>query len=160
MNTPTTPARRRRSYQKTGVHTLRKAVATLGKRALPSSRTALGRELAAWRQALLDDLGGADVVSTQQVALVDIAVRTKLMLDSIDAYVLSLDALVNKRKRSLWPVVRERQALAGQLQAVLRDLGLERRTKAKDVTELLAELRRQGGEVPASEETPPPAPPE
>ena len=63
------------------------------------------------------DLGGSDVVSTQELALVDLAVRTKL-LDSVDTYVLSMESAVNKKRRCLWPVVRERQALAGQLQSI------------------------------------------
>ena len=125
--------RKPRSYQRSGVHTLKRAVVTVGSRALPTRRTALGRALAEWRVSLVADLGGQGNVSTQQLALVDVAVRTKLMLDSVDAYVLGLDALVNRRKRCLWPVVRERQALAGQLQSVLRDLGLERRTKPLDL---------------------------
>src|SRR5262245_34936314 len=60
-----------RSYLRSGLYTLRKAVAVLGSRALPSSRTALGRELRAWRDSLVADLGGADAVSTQQLALVE-----------------------------------------------------------------------------------------
>src|SRR2546428_8155982 len=55
------------------------------------------------------------------------AVRTKLLVDSVDAYVLSMPSPVNRQRRCLWPVVRERQALVGQLQSILRDLGLERR---------------------------------
>ena len=114
-------------------------MAVLGSRALPSKRTALGRELAAWRQSLIDDLGGDANVSTQQLALVDVAVRTKLMLDSVDSYLLTLPALIDKRHRRLWPVVRERQAIAAQLAAVLRDLGLERHVKpAPDLTSYLA----------------------
>lgn len=131
----------------------------LGNRALPTKRTALGRALAEWRSALVADLGGEGHVSTQQLALVDVAVRTKLMLDSVDAYVLGLDALVNKRKRCLWPVVRERQALAGQLQGVLRDLGLERRQREADVATLLARLHenKDPGVLSAESAESPPA---
>ncbi|MFN8545729.1 MAG: hypothetical protein U0807_16205 [Candidatus Binatia bacterium] len=136
MMPPRTPRERRRSYQRSGVYALKKAVRTLGNRALPSKRTALGRELAAWRDDLLRDLGGTDAVSTQQRALVDLAVRTKLLVDSVDAYVLGMDSPVNKQKRCLHPVVRERQALVNQLQSLLRDLGLDRKAAP---TETLAE---------------------
>jgi hypothetical protein len=74
-----TPSNRPAHYQKHGNHTLKRAVRTLGSRALPSRSTALGRALHEWRASLLADLGGADVVSTQQVALVELAVRTKLL---------------------------------------------------------------------------------
>src|SRR5262245_2554529 len=66
-----------------GVGELRRAVRVLGGRVL-DGRTTLGRELAAWKQELVRDLGGPETVSTQQAALVELAVRTKLLLDSVD----------------------------------------------------------------------------
>lgn len=51
------------------------------------------------------------MISTQQRALVDLAVRSKLLVDSVDNHVLSMPSAVNKQKRCLFPVVRERQAL-------------------------------------------------
>src|SRR5437763_585260 len=83
---PTSRQERRRPYLKSGIYALRNAVLTLGARALPPKSTALGRALHEWRQALLADLGGVDTVSTQQLALVDLAVRTKLLVDSVDSY--------------------------------------------------------------------------
>jgi len=142
---PRTPRQdRSRPYTKSGVHTLKRAVLTLGSRALPSKSTALGRALHEWRVALIADLGGEDTVSTQQLALVEMAVRTKLLVDSVDSYVLSMPSPVNRQRRSLFPVVRERQALVGQLQSILRDLGLERRSKdATDIAGLLAAMLKQ-----------------
>ena len=63
---------------------------TLGKRALPSRSTALGRALHEWRTSLVADLGGPDAVSTQQRSLADLATTTELMVDSVDAYVLTM----------------------------------------------------------------------
>jgi hypothetical protein len=40
--------------------------------------TALGSALREWRAALVDELGGPDTVSTQRLALVDLAVATNL----------------------------------------------------------------------------------
>jgi hypothetical protein len=135
---------RRRPYLKSGVYALKNAVQTLGSRALPSKRTALGRVLHEWRESLLADLGGAEAVTTQQLALVDLAVRSKLLVDSVDAYVLAMPSPVNRLRRCLHPVVRERQALVGQLQSLLRDLGLERRQKAvPDLSTYLAERSKQ-----------------
>jgi hypothetical protein len=129
VNPTSSPPKRRRGYQKSGIYTLKRAVAALGSRALPSTWTALGRALHEWRSSLVSDLGGEDAVSTQQRALVDLAVRTKLLVDSVDAYVLAMPSPVNRQRRSLHPVVRERQALVNQLQSLLRDLGLERRAR-------------------------------
>jgi len=104
-------------------------------------RTTLGKQLAAWRADLVRDLGGEP--STAQLAVVDLAVRTKLMLDSIDAWLLVQPALVNLRKRALIPAVRERQALADALARYLSQLGLER--KVRPVPDLGAYLANKGG---------------
>jgi hypothetical protein len=86
-----------------------------------------------------------DAISTQQAALVDLAVRTKLLVDSVDAYVLAMPSPVNRQRRCLHPVVRERASLVNQLQTILRDLGLERRAKpVADLTSYLA--AKNGGE--------------
>src|SRR5439155_184116 len=87
---------------------------TLGKRALPPRSTALGRALHEWRTSLIADLGGVDTISTQQLALVDLAVRTKLLVDSVDAYVLGMPSPVNRQRRCLHPGVRERAGNASE----------------------------------------------
>lgn len=141
-----------RPYTRSGVHTLKKAVQTLGSRALPSKRTALGRALHEWRDALIDDLGGVATISTQQAALIDLAVRTKLLVDSVDAYVLAMPSPVNRQRRCLHPVVRERQSLVSQLQSILRDLGLERCARnVPDLTAYLASKAPRGTSTPSSE---------
>jgi hypothetical protein len=109
-----------------GLTVLKRAVNTVGNR-LIDKRTVTGRALARWRKDLIRDLGGD--VSTQQTAVVDLAVKSKLLLDSIDVWLLTQRTLVNKRKKSLLPVVRERQQLADGLAKYLAMLGLERRSK-------------------------------
>lgn len=96
-------------------------------RAAVDGRTGVGRALSAWRADLVADLGGDP--STAQLAVIDLAVKTKLLLDSIDAWLLTQPSLVNKRRRTLLPVVRERQSLADALARYLGQLGLERRVK-------------------------------
>ena len=61
--------------------------------------------------------------------LVEEAVKTKLILDSVDACLLTQPTLINKRTRSVLPVVRDRQALVSMLRGLLSDLGLKRRGK-------------------------------
>lgn len=111
-----------------GLGTLKRAVKDLGSRTI-DRRTTLGKALAQWRTDLVRDLGGLETVSTQELAIVELAVRTKLMLDSIDAWVLTQPSLVNARKRALLPVVRERVQLADALSKYLSQLGLKRRAK-------------------------------
>ena len=113
---------------KHGLTTLKKAVRVLGGRAI-DRRTSLGRALEDWRQSLLSDLGGIEQTSTQQRQIVDLAVKTKLILDSIDVWLLRQPSLVNHRKRMFLPVVLQRQQLADALARYMTQLGLERRAK-------------------------------
>ncbi len=118
-----------RQYTKHGITRLKHAVNVLGGRSI-DRRTTIGKALAAWRSELLADLGGIEAVSTQELALVEEAVKTKLILDSVDAWLLQQRTLINKRSRSVLPAVRDRQALVATLRGLLGDLGLQRRMKA------------------------------
>jgi hypothetical protein len=113
---------------KHGLTTLKKAVQALGGRAI-DRRTSLGRALEDWRHSLLSDLGGQDQTSAQQRQIVDLAVKTKLILDSIDTWLLRQPSLVNHRKRMLLPVVLQRQQLADALARYMTQLGLEKKAK-------------------------------
>ncbi len=117
-----------RPYQRHGLCTLKQAVTTLGSRAI-DRRTSLGRALGRWRAELLQDLGGVSAVSTQELVIVDLAVRTKLMLDSVDTWILEERSLVHLRKRALIPVVLQRQQMADALARYMGQLGLKRREK-------------------------------
>ena len=55
--------------------------------------------------------------------------KTKLILDSVDAWLLSQPSLINRRSRSVLPVVRDRQALVSTLRGLLGDLGPKRRAR-------------------------------
>ncbi len=137
------PKTTRSTPQRHGLTRLKAAIRRLGGRVV-DKRTTLGRALAEWRQELIDDLGGTDAVSTQERAIVDLAVKTKLLLDSIDAWLLTQPSLINKRARALLPVVRERQQLADGLSRYLQALGLGRRPRpAKSLEEVLTEIAEE-----------------
>src|SRR5262245_52172208 len=85
-----------------------------------------GKALRIWRVELVNDLGGEDSISTQQAALIELCVRSKLMIDTVDNWILTQKSLVNKSKRTLLPVVVQRQSLADGLARYLSQLGLER----------------------------------
>ena len=74
--------------QSHGMNTLKQAVSTLGRRTV-DKRTTVGKQLAAWRSDLLADLGGIEAVSTQELALVEEAVKTKLLLNSAAGWMLT-----------------------------------------------------------------------
>jgi len=127
---PNAPSSKRATRLAPGhqLNVLKKAVKSLGGRVI-DQRTTLGKALAQWRQELIEDLGGPEAVSTQKQALIDVAVKTKLLLDSIDTWLLKQPSLVNARRRAVLPVVLQRQHLAESLARSLTQLGLERRTK-------------------------------
>ena len=143
MTLSRTRPRPTRTYSTHGLTTLKRAIHTLGGRVI-DRRTQLGKALARWRADLLQDLGGAETVSTQERAVVDLAVKTKLLLDSVDAWLLTQPSLVNARKRSLLPVVLQRQQLADALARYMTQIGLKRR--AKPVPALGDYLARRYGE--------------
>ncbi len=118
---------------KHGLRPLKDAIKRLGGRAI-DKRTTLGKSLAKWRGDLIADLGGEYNVSVQQSALIDLTVKSKLLLDSIDAWLLTQPTLINKRKKALLPVVLQRQQLADGFARYLSQLGLERRIKTKTLT--------------------------
>ena len=128
---PADPKRGRGRPPTHGLRMLKRTVGELGGRSI-DRRTVLGKQLAAWRADLIRDLGGD--VSTQEAAIIDLAVKTRLLLDSIDGWLLTQPSLVNARKKALLPVVRERQQLADGLARYLGQLGLQR--KARDMPSL------------------------
>ena len=121
-----------------GITALKRAVNGIGNRArLIDRRTVTGKALAKWRNDLIADLGGD--ISTQQAALVDLAVKSKLILDSIDAWLLTQKSLVNTKRKSLLPVVTQRQTLADGLARYLQALGLHRKQSEQTLADLLGE---------------------
>ena len=111
-----------------GLTLMKRALKEHGTRAI-DRRTSLGKALDRWRDELVSDLGGPQAVSTQQRAVINVAVKTKLLLDSIDAWLLQQPSLINVRKRSVHPVVLQRAQLADSLIRAMTQLGLERRAK-------------------------------
>ncbi len=77
----------------------------LGRRAI-DRRTATGKALAASRTELLDDPGGIKAVSTHEQALVEDAVKTKLILESVDAWLLAKKTLINRKAKWVFPAIR------------------------------------------------------
>ena len=133
-----------RTYSKHGLTAMKSALSKPGANVI-DGRTKVGRALAEWREELVIDLGGESVVSTQQFAVIDLAVKTKLLLDSIDGWLLQQPSLVNKRKKAVLPVVRERQHLADALARYMQQLGLERRKQTVDLQDYFRErgVRRE-----------------
>ena len=115
----------RRTYTRHGLNALMVRVKLRGLKAI-DRRTLAARAVLDWRAELLADLGGEAEVSAAQLALMDVAVRTRLYLDHVDAVLMERTSLV-VRGRRLLPLVEQRQRLADSLARLLGQLGLERR---------------------------------
>jgi len=140
----------RRPYSRHGLNAVKAQVKVRGLSAI-DRRTAEARALLDWREELLADLGGAAAATAAQLALVDLAARTRLYIDHLDAFLLEqTSGLVNKRRRAVYPVLRERQVLVDSLARLLGQLGLERRQReAPSLSEYIA--KKYGGKSGAPE---------
>ena len=141
--TPGGPARTR-----TGLRALKSRVTVRGLAAI-DRRTTAARTLLDFRRELLDDLGGEHRISAARLALVEMAVRSRLYLDHVDAFLMAQPTLIIKRARlrgRLLPLVEQRQRLAESLARLLGQLGLERRTpEPLDLREYLS--RRTASDI-------------
>lgn len=111
-----------------GLSLMKRALKAGGARAL-DRRTRVSKALDHWRDQLISDLGGSEQISTQQRAIINVAVKTKLLLDSVDAWLLQQPSLINLRKRAVHPAILQRQQLADSLIRAMVQLGLERKAK-------------------------------
>lgn len=140
----------RRSYSRSGLNALKARVKLRGLDAI-DRRTAGARELIAWRAGVIADLGGEAELTTTKRTLIDAAARTWLYIACVDAFLLEQRSLVNLRRRSLLPVVRERGHLVDSLARLLGQLGLERRAqKVPDLSTYLSThygQQHEGGEA-------------
>jgi hypothetical protein len=121
-----------------GMYALKRAVQERGLDAI-DGRSALGRALREYRADLVRDLGGKQNLSTAELLLVDLAVRDRLFLESLDA-ALAERPLVNRKRGSVAPALEARFRMADSATRRLQALGLKRRTRRKTVQEIIAEI--------------------
>ena len=132
-----------RTYSRHGLNALKVRVKLRGFTAV-DRRTVAAQALFAWRNELLTDLGGEGNVSAQQMALVEMAVRTRLYVEHLDFFLMQQESLVNRKKKAVLPVLRERQSLVDSLSRLLGQLGLERKAKPVPALSEYLEARYSG----------------
>jgi hypothetical protein len=137
----------RRTYTRHGLNALMARVKLRGFRAIDRRMVAARRALA-WRAELLEDLGGEAAVSAAQLALVEIATRSKIFLDHTDSVLMARETIVIRGRRLL-PLVEQRQKLADGLLRALLALGLEKRKAPVPSLEAwVASARPASGDAP------------
>jgi hypothetical protein len=86
-------------------------------------RTTQYRTVAAWRNEIIVAMGGLDELSFQQLAMVDVVVSTKMLMDRLDADPATQEAILEGR-----PIIgytRVRQQLDDALDRYMGLLGLK-----------------------------------
>jgi hypothetical protein len=89
-------------------------------------RSIAAQALFRWKKQLMNALGGEMEVSPQRAALIDMAVRTRLFIESLDAFLLGQKSLLNVKEKSVIPVLLQRQTMVDSLTKILKTLGLNR----------------------------------
>ena len=93
-------------------------------------RTHAARGLLRWKEQIIFDLGGSEAVSAQRMALIDMAVRTRLFIEHCDAWLMEQKSLINAKEKGAIPLLLQRQALVDSLCKILKHLGLDRRERS------------------------------
>jgi hypothetical protein len=116
-------------------------------------RSRVSKGLIAWKRELADSIGGQP--SPQELMVIELACRNRMILDSIDSWLFQQKWLLNKKKKSVLPIVRERQAIDAALARHLQSLGLSRREPPAPTLE-----EHFRAKYAAQDETDAPEPPE
>ena len=97
-----------------------------------------------WREELVNDLGGEENLTAQVRLLVEIITRSKLFLDNVDLFLMEQSSVVNRKRKAMLPLLRERQSLANSILNQLSQLGLERKEKrVESLPEFLAQYDKE-----------------
>ena len=119
------PARRASRH---GLNAAKTRVALRGWAAI-DMRTAAAQEMVSFRAELTAALGGEGELSPQRKKLIDLAARASLYLDHVDSWLAAQETFINRRARSVFPVLLQRQALADHVARILDKLGLDRQRR-------------------------------
>ena len=117
------------------------------------SRAAKG--LIAWKRELTASIGGQP--SAQEAMIIELCCRNRMILDSIDSWIFAQKSLLNRKRKTVLPIVRERQAIDAALAKHLQSLGLSRREPPAPTLEEYFAAKNAAQEAADEESTPPDA---
>jgi hypothetical protein len=89
-------------------------------------RTGAARELVEWRAGVIAAMGGEENISSMKMAVIEEATRTRAYLNHIDAFLLSLESVIDRRSKKLRPIVEARMRIGEHLMKQMDRLGFER----------------------------------
>lgn len=131
--------KRRQKRQKSGFYRTLRRLRGRGINGI-DRRTGPGKDALAYRDETVADLGGSDALTSNVKALLDVTCMKRYLFKFTVEYLLTLPSPVNKRRRSLYPVVKDFIQLCDSLNKDLVLLGLERKQRAISWEETLASI--------------------
>jgi hypothetical protein len=132
--------KRNRNARKSGRYALEKSLKRDGFSVLTRRQREAVRE---WRDQIIVDRGGRQQWSQLQLMQLERFIITEILIQSIDSYLMTQSSLVNRRKKSLYPVVVERGRLAELSLKLATAIGLDRKAMQVDVAALLADAAKE-----------------
>ena len=132
-----------------GFKPLRRALKKLGTERL-DQRTDMAREAKKWKDAMTAELGGT--LSVRQSTVLEMAAQCWLQVKRLDAWLGNQTSLAQHKKRTVVPVLIERDRLAQRLERTLHELPALAAAPTESVTEILNSIREtpeQGISLPS-----------
>jgi hypothetical protein len=108
-----------------GLTALKRVVSARGIDGL-DARTMAVRAVNEWRAQIVADLGGLENIPAAKLVLVEMACRTRILVDHADVFLLGQPSIINRRKKAFIPLVQQRQALCDSLARLCAQIGLAR----------------------------------
>jgi len=112
--------------RKSGYWALKRALKGVGYLQI-DKRTALGAELARKRERIYACSTGVENLSEFELDLIEKYIQTDLLIENINGFLFETGAVINRRKRSLYPIVEQRTRLIEANAKIASMLGLKRR---------------------------------
>ena len=157
MTPPASPVKspEKGPYTKHGQRALQKALNTISNQdGWVEGLGEVGASLKAWQTAIVNDLGGESEVSAMEMAVVQLATKTFLLLESVDRFLLEQKSIVNKSRRQLFPIVSQRMVLSDGLAKYMGLLGLKKRRKPPaSLSEYLTKPQEPNGQPTTTKTT-------
>ena len=131
---------------KHGLYAARRLLGEMDRAGAAIADSDVAPALAAWKDSVVDALGGQEAMSPQLETVIDVAARTKLILDAIDRFIFTPaknkgrgSRIFNQTRKSLTRLAEQRGSITNALVSYMNVIGLERR--AKQVEETTDSLR-------------------
>ena len=114
---------------KSGRFRRRRLLAALDWRTQLDRRSALFLELQSAYERLAAGVGGLEVLSPQKLSLLPTCAQLWLELDTLNHYIAKNGNLIDRRKKTLRPIVHDRNKQAMTLKVLLEVIGFDRSPK-------------------------------